>query len=77
VHQARPTQQQASLTPSANPLGSSNSPVRGVTDSEIRFGISAPFSGPAKELGQNMKLASRPPSMWPMLMVGCTAASSD
>jgi ABC-type branched-subunit amino acid transport system substrate-binding protein len=30
--------------------------VRGVTDSEIRFGISAPFTGPAKELGQNMKL---------------------
>jgi branched-chain amino acid transport system substrate-binding protein len=29
--------------------------VRGVTDSEIRFGISAPFTGPAKELGQNMK----------------------
>jgi branched-chain amino acid transport system substrate-binding protein len=56
VHQARPTQQQASLTPSANLLGSSNSPVRGVTDSEIRFGISAPLSGPAKELGQNMKL---------------------
>jgi ABC-type branched-subunit amino acid transport system substrate-binding protein len=27
-----------------------------VTDTEIRFGISAPFSGPAKELGQNMKL---------------------
>jgi ABC-type branched-subunit amino acid transport system substrate-binding protein len=31
-------------------------PVRGVTDAEIRFGIAAPFSGPAKELGQNMKL---------------------
>ena len=31
-------------------------PVRGVTDREIRFGISAPFSGAAKELGQNMKL---------------------
>jgi len=30
--------------------------VRGVTDTEIRFGISAPFSGPAKELGQNMKV---------------------
>jgi branched-chain amino acid transport system substrate-binding protein len=30
--------------------------IRGVTDSEIRFGISAPFTGPAKELGQNMKL---------------------
>jgi ABC-type branched-subunit amino acid transport system substrate-binding protein len=27
-----------------------------VTDTEIRFGISAPLSGPAKELGQNMKL---------------------
>jgi ABC-type branched-subunit amino acid transport system substrate-binding protein len=27
-----------------------------VTDSEIRFGISAPLTGPAKELGQHMKL---------------------
>jgi branched-chain amino acid transport system substrate-binding protein len=44
-----PPAQQASLTPLAGP-------VRGVTDSEIRFGISAPFTGPAKELGQNMKL---------------------
>jgi ABC-type branched-subunit amino acid transport system substrate-binding protein len=48
VRQA-PTTQQASLTP----MGA---PIRGVTDSEIRFGISAPFTGPAKELGQNMKL---------------------
>ena len=48
VRQA-PVAQQASLTP----IGA---PVRGVTDSEIRFGISAPFTGPAKELGQNMKL---------------------
>ena len=48
VRQA-PTTQQASLTPMGAPL-------RGVTDSEIRFGISAPFTGPAKELGQNMKL---------------------
>jgi ABC-type branched-subunit amino acid transport system substrate-binding protein len=30
--------------------------VRGVTDSEIRLGIAAPFSGPAKELGRQMKL---------------------
>jgi branched-chain amino acid transport system substrate-binding protein len=40
-------------------LGGANEPaptVRGVTDTEIRFGISAPFSGRAKELGQNMKL---------------------
>ncbi|HET7786806.1 MAG TPA: ABC transporter substrate-binding protein [Myxococcales bacterium] len=29
--------------------------VRGVTDTEITFGISAPFSGPAKELGRGMK----------------------
>ncbi len=32
------------------------SPVRGVTDREIRFGIAAPFSGPSKELGRQMKL---------------------
>jgi len=30
--------------------------IRGITDSEIRFGISAPFTGPTKELGQNMKI---------------------
>jgi ABC-type branched-subunit amino acid transport system substrate-binding protein len=30
--------------------------VRGVTDNEIRFGISAPFSGAARELGRQMKL---------------------
>jgi branched-chain amino acid transport system substrate-binding protein len=51
--------QQASVSPISNPLGqerSVNSAVRGVTDSEIRFGISAPFTGSAKELGQNMKL---------------------
>ena len=29
--------------------------VPGVTDTEIDFGISAPFSGPAKELGRGMK----------------------
>ena len=32
------------------------SPVRGVTDQEIRFGMAAPFSGSAKELGRQMKL---------------------
>ena len=30
--------------------------VRGITDREIRFGIAGPFSGPAKELGRQMKL---------------------
>jgi branched-chain amino acid transport system substrate-binding protein len=34
-----------------------NSPtIRGVTNSEVRFGISAPFSGAAKELGNQMRL---------------------
>ncbi len=50
--------QQASLTPAwpALPQEQKATSVRGVTDTEIRFGIAAPFSGPAKELGQNMKL---------------------
>ena len=49
--------QQASLSPNSNALGQEpRTTFRGVTDSEIRFGISAPFSGAAKELGQNMKL---------------------
>ena len=49
--------QQASLSPNANALGQEpRTTFRGVTDSEIRFGISAPLSGAAKELGQNMKL---------------------
>ena len=30
--------------------------VHGITDQEIRFGIAAPFSGAAKELGRQMKL---------------------
>jgi branched-chain amino acid transport system substrate-binding protein len=30
--------------------------VRGVTDKEIRFGIAAPFTGPSRELGRQMKL---------------------
>jgi branched-chain amino acid transport system substrate-binding protein len=44
---------QASLSPNSQ---EPRSTFRGVTDSEIRFGISAPFSGAAKELGQNMRL---------------------
>jgi branched-chain amino acid transport system substrate-binding protein len=33
-----------------------SSPVRGVTDREIRFGMVGPFGGAAKELGRQMKL---------------------
>jgi branched-chain amino acid transport system substrate-binding protein len=51
--------QQAPPPPISRPLAQEprivSNPVRGVTDSEIRFGISAPFSGAAKELGQNMQ----------------------
>jgi branched-chain amino acid transport system substrate-binding protein len=56
------TQQPSSVPAQLAPLAlqseqkSIESPVQGVTDKEILFGISAPFSGAAKELGQNMKL---------------------
>ena len=44
--------------PAPSPLvqGNIDIPGRGVTDNEIRFGISAPFSGATKELGHHMKL---------------------
>lgn len=41
--------------PATSPSTASTA-VRGITDREIRFGISAPFSGSAKELGRQMKL---------------------
>ena len=50
VGQSSASGQRASLSPQDPP-----STVRGVTDSEIRFGISAALSGPTKELGQNMQ----------------------
>ena len=56
----QPGQQQAALSNPTQPIAQESQPsktvIRGVTDSEIRFGISAPFSGAAKELGQNMRL---------------------
>lgn len=51
-----PQVRQVPQTPAAQEPKSISNPVRGVTDSEIRFGISAPFSGAAKELGQNMRV---------------------
>ena len=41
----------ATADPPAAPGG-----IRGVSDHEIRFGMSAPFSGSARELGRQMKL---------------------
>src|SRR5258705_1717907 len=49
-----PSSAAAATSPTA-PVAA-GSPVRGVTDQEIRFGIAAPFSGFAKELGRQMKL---------------------
>src|SRR5450631_8761 len=48
----------AAATPPTAPVAqvAAGSPVRGVTDQEIRFGMAAPFSGPSKELGRQMKL---------------------
>jgi branched-chain amino acid transport system substrate-binding protein len=56
VPAAPATPQPASSAPARVATAEPAPAVRGVTDTEIRFGISAPFSGPAKELGQNMKL---------------------
>jgi ABC-type branched-subunit amino acid transport system substrate-binding protein len=46
----------AATAPTAPEPVAAGSPVRGVTDQEIRFGIAGPFSGSAKELGRQMKL---------------------
>jgi len=46
----------ATVAAAVAPLHSPDPPVRGITDTEIRFGIAAPFSGSAKELGRQMKL---------------------
>ncbi|MGA7996123.1 MAG: ABC transporter substrate-binding protein, partial [Bradyrhizobium sp.] len=48
-----PSAAQAATSIASVPTGPA---VRGITDREIRFGIAAPFSGPAKELGRQMKL---------------------
>jgi ABC-type branched-subunit amino acid transport system substrate-binding protein len=50
-----PSSAAAATAPTA-PVAAGGPPIRGVTDQEIRFGIAAPFSGSAKELGRQMKL---------------------
>jgi branched-chain amino acid transport system substrate-binding protein len=49
-----PSSAAAATTAPAAPAVSTT--TRGVSDREIRFGIAAPFSGAAKELGRQMKL---------------------
>jgi ABC-type branched-subunit amino acid transport system substrate-binding protein len=53
-----PSSATAATAPSAPPppQAALTSTARGVTGNEIRFGIVGPFSGPAKELGHQMKL---------------------
>ena len=46
----------AATAPTAPVAAVAGPPVRGITDQEIRFGISAAFTGAAKELGRQMKL---------------------
>jgi branched-chain amino acid transport system substrate-binding protein len=38
------------------PSAASTGAARGISEREIRFGMSAPFSGPSKELGRQMKI---------------------
>jgi ABC-type branched-subunit amino acid transport system substrate-binding protein len=40
----------------ANAAPPNRNTAQGVTDTEIRFGLAAPFSGPAKEMGHQLKL---------------------
>ena len=61
--------QQASLPPNSGAVGQEpRSAFRGVTDTEIRFGMSAALSGPTKELGQNMRMG---------IMAAFNAANAD
>jgi ABC-type branched-subunit amino acid transport system substrate-binding protein len=55
--QAQPGPALAAATPGPAPgVAFPPAVVRGMTDREIRFGIAAPFSGSARELGRQMKL---------------------
>jgi len=55
-----PANAQAQVASAPQPIqkesDSAKTLFRGVTDTEIRFGMSAALSGPTKELGQNMKI---------------------
>ena len=48
--------QVSATSPAPAPVGAVDSAVRGVSDKEIRFGMVAPFSGAARELGREMKI---------------------
>src|SRR5260370_33684874 len=52
----RPTSEDPARVASVRGASERAPTIRGVTDNEIRFGISAPFTGSAKELGNQKKL---------------------
>ena len=52
----RPAPVEAAKAPAPAPAPPAVPTVRGVTDKEILFGMAAPFTGSAKELGRQMKL---------------------
>ncbi len=56
AQQQAATPVQSAAQPAAFAGPSAASSLRGITDNEIRFGIAAPFSGPAKDLGQQMRI---------------------
>lgn len=52
-----PTRVVASTSVAPAPAGAEPpADVHGITDQEIRFGMAAPFSGPSKDLGRQMKM---------------------
>jgi ABC-type branched-subunit amino acid transport system substrate-binding protein len=53
---ARPSEQELPASAPVHKAMEATPLIRGVSENEIKFGISAPFTGPARELGQQMKL---------------------
>jgi branched-chain amino acid transport system substrate-binding protein len=53
---ASQTGSMAAAQPAAFATQAAAGAIRGITNNEIRFGISAPLSGPSKDLGQQMRL---------------------
>jgi branched-chain amino acid transport system substrate-binding protein len=53
---SRPSQQELPASTPVRKAIEAAPLIRGVSENEIKFGISAPFTGPARELGQQMKL---------------------
>lgn len=53
---ASPAPASLGAAPTAVAAAGTSGPIRGLTDREIRFGMSGPLSGPSRELGRQMKM---------------------